>query len=207
MVTDPYIIGITGGSASGKTFFQNHLLQQFSENEVCLISQDNYYLPLEQQPLDERGVVNFDTPSSIDAQALAEDILKIKKGQAFSRYEYTFNNPDNHPRLLHFKPAPVVIVEGLFIMYFKEVRDLFNLKLFISTKEHIKLKRRIERDKMERGYDLDDVLYRFEKHVMPAYDKYVAPLQHEADIVIPNNNGFNNALNVIVGFLKSHLVK
>ena len=202
---DPFIIGITGGSASGKTYFLNNLLQQFDENQICLISQDNYYLPRDQQPVDANGVENFDTPQSIDAHAFAQDIKKIKAGEDVSRLEYTFNNPGINPGMLHYKAAPIVIIEGLFVMYFKEINDLLNLKLFISAKAHVKLKRRIIRDKIERGYELDDVLYRFEQHVMPAYDRYVEPLRHEADLVIPNNRGFDQALKVLAGFLRSKL--
>lgn len=203
----PYIIGITGGSASGKTLFLNSLLHQFAKKEICLISQDNYYLPRDQQPIDENGVKNFDTPQSIDATAFAADVRKIKKGEAFSRLEYTFNNPNVKAKMLHFDAAPIVVIEGLFVMYFKEVNDLLDLRLFVSAKDHVKLKRRILRDKIERGYDLDDVLYRFEKHVMPTYERYLEPLKDEADLIIPNNKSFNSALNVLTGFLKAKLNK
>lgn len=202
---DPYLIGITGGSASGKTFFLKELLDNFNSDDICLISQDNYYIPRNEQPVDENGVQNFDLPVSIDSKAFAADILKIKSGKDFERMEYTFNNPDVAPKMLQFKAAPIVVIEGLFVMHFKEVRDLLDLKLFIDVKPHIKLKRRIIRDKEERGYELDDVLYRFEKHVMPTFDKYLEPLKGEADLIIPNNKGFMNALGVINGFLKSKL--
>lgn len=203
----PFIIGIAGGSASGKTMFLNSLLRQFDQKDICFISQDNYYLPREQQPLDENGVRNFDTPQSIDALAFAADIRKIKAGEGFSRLEYTFNNPKIAAQMLRFEAAPVVIIEGLFVMYFKEIMDLLDLKLFISAKAHVKLKRRISRDKIERGYDLDDVLYRFEKHVMPTYEQYLEPLKDEADLIIPNNRNFDHALDVVTGFLHFKLNK
>lgn len=202
---NPFIIGITGGSASGKTLFLNSLLHEFDKNDICLISQDNYYLPREQQPLDENGVKNFDTPQSIDAKAFAADIRKIKGGEGFSRLEYTFNNPNVVAKMLHFDAAPIVVIEGLFVMHFKEINDLLDLRLFISAKDHVKLKRRIVRDKVERGYDLDDVLYRFEKHVMPTYERYLEPLKDEADIIIPNNKSFERGLKVLTGFLHSRL--
>ncbi|MBL3656964.1 uridine kinase family protein [Fulvivirga sediminis] len=202
---NPYIIGITGGSGSGKTLFLNSLLHQFDSNDICLISQDNYYLPREKQPLDENGVKNFDTPESIDAKAFADDIRKIKSGQPFERLEYTFNNPAITPKTLTFNPSPIVVIEGLFVLYYKEVRDLLDLKLFISAKDHIKLKRRIIRDKIERGYDLDDVLYRFEKHVMPTFEQYLEPLKDDADLIIPNNKNFDYALEVLSGFFKTKL--
>lgn len=201
----PYLIGITGGSASGKTLFLNKLTKSFTEAEICLISQDNYYFPRDKQPLDPKGVQNFDTPESIDAEALASDLRKVKIGEDFEREEYTFNNPNVVPEMLHFKAAPIIVVEGLFVMHYPKVKELLDLKVFIDTREHIQLKRRIVRDKVERGYDLDDVLYRFENHVMPMYDRYLNPLKDEADLVIPNNTNFDQALEVVSGFLRMRL--
>ncbi|WP_350115727.1 uridine-cytidine kinase [Fulvivirga sp.] len=200
-----YVIGITGGSASGKTLFLNQLIEKFEAGDVCLISQDNYYIDRDKQPIDVNGVQNFDLPDSIDSIAFVDDIKKIKSGQGFTRKEYTFNNPAITPKKLEFSPAPIVIVEGLFVMHFPEMKDLLDLKIFIDAKDHIRLKRRIIRDNTERGYDLDDVLYRFENHVMPTYDRYLEPLKSEADIIIPNNTHFNNALEVLSGFLHARL--
>jgi uridine kinase len=202
---NPYLIGITGGSASGKTLFLNRLLEKFEENEICLISQDNYYVERDSQPIDENGIRNFDLPASIDSKGFAADIKTIKLGKNFSRLEYTFNNPAVTPKILQFNAAPIVIIEGLFVMHFKAVSDLLDLRVFIDAKDHIRLKRRIIRDNTERGYDLEDVLYRFENHVMPTYDSYLEPLKAQADIVIPNNSHFNNALDVLCGFLKMRL--
>jgi len=198
----PYIVGITGGSASGKTLFLDKLLHAFDERQVCLISQDNYYKPRNLQPLDNKGIYNFDTPHSIDFEEYAGDIRKIQAGETVFRQEYTFNNPNKTPKILEFKPAPVVVVEGIFVLYYPELANLLDLKVFIDAKEYIKLKRRIVRDKVERGYDLDDVLYRYEMHVMPTYEKYIEPFKHDADLIVPNNRGFEKALEVLKSFLK-----
>ena len=203
----PYIIGITGGSASGKTKFLNELIKEFDKSQLCLISQDNYYRPREEQPIDENGVKNFDTPNSIDFVSYANDILALRNGKTVIREEYTFNNPDKAPAVLEFKPAPIIVVEGIFVLYYPEVAALLDLKLFIDTKEHLKLKRRIIRDNEERGYDLEDVLYRYEKHVYPTYEKYIAPYKFEADIIIPNNTQFENALNVVISHLKQKVIQ
>ena len=199
----PYIVGITGGSASGKTFFLKSLLGAFTPDEICLVSQDNYYRPRELQPKDENGVYNFDTPHSIDFDQYAQDIESLKEGKRVLRQEYTFNNPDARPAMLEFKPAPVVVVEGIFVFYFPELTKHLDLKVFIEAEEHIKLKRRIIRDRDERGYDLEDVLYRYERHVAPTYNKYIKPFKGDADIVIPNNQGFRQALDVLIAFLKT----
>jgi uridine kinase len=201
----PYTIGITGGSGSGKTFFINELSSHFRPEEICLISQDHYYKPLEAQFTDEKGVQNFDLPTSIDKDALAEDILMLKSGRSIVKKEYTFNNPKATPLELEFKPAPILIVEGLFVQYFPEIVKELDLRIFIEARDYVKLTRRIRRDNEERGYDLNDVLYRYENHVMPIYDSLIEPLKHQADLIIPNNNHFEHALHVLVRALKSHL--
>jgi len=198
----PYIVGITGGSASGKTLFLERLLNSFEPHQVCLISQDNYYKPRHQQPIDDKGIHNFDTPHSIDFEQYADDIRKIQSGQTVTRPEYTFNNPNKIPKILQFTPAPVVVVEGIFVLYYPELAHLLDLKVFIDAKDYIKLKRRIVRDKVERGYELDDVLYRYEKHVMPTYEKYIEPFKHDADIIIPNNHNFDRALDLVKSYLR-----
>ncbi|KEO73378.1 uridine kinase [Anditalea andensis] len=198
----PYIVGITGGSASGKTLFLEKLLNAFEPHQVCLISQDNYYRPRHQQPIDDKGIHNFDTPHSIDFEQYADDIRKIQSGETVTRPEYTFNNPNKIPNILKFTPAPVVVVEGIFVLYYPELAHLLDLKVFIDAKDYIKLKRRIVRDKVERGYELDDVLYRYEKHVMPTYEKYIEPFKHDADIIIPNNHNFDRALDLVKSYLR-----
>ncbi|MCC5920583.1 MAG: uridine-cytidine kinase [Cyclobacteriaceae bacterium] len=203
MNTTPFFVGITGGSASGKTVFLDSLLETFSPDELCLISQDNYYKSRDLQPLDEEGVHNFDTPDSIDKDLYLKDLLQLKSGKSVEKLEYTFNNPNKKPRKLIFNPAPVVVVEGLFVLYYPEVANLLDLTVFIDAKEHIKLKRRIIRDKIDRGYDLDDVLYRYDKHVMPTYEKYIEPFKYDADLIVPNNSTFSKGLEVITAYLKS----
>jgi uridine kinase len=202
----PYIIGITGGSASGKTTFLKKLLASFQPDEICLISQDNYYHPHDDQELDENGVINFDLPSSIDSAAYARDVFKLKNGESVRRKEYTFNNPDIIPRDLEFKPAPIVVVEGIFVFYYEEVARHLNLRVYIDAEEHVKLQRRILRDVKERGYGgLDDVLYRYSNHVVPTYEKYIRPYKYDSDLIIPNNRQFANGLEVLVTFLRSKI--
>jgi uridine kinase len=133
------------------------------------------------------------------------DLLKIKSGQNVIKKEYTFNNPAAEPTLLEFKTAPIIIVEGLFVQYFEEIEKELDLRIFIEAKDHVKLGRRIKRDQVERGYDLDDVLYRYQYHVMPIYESQIEPLKHEADLVIPNNSNFAKALDVLSIFLKTKL--
>ncbi len=201
----PLIIGVTGGSGSGKTYFLKELLKDFSDEEICLISQDNYYKPRDEQPVDEKGVRNFDLPESIEHERFYNDILTIKSGKEVRLLEYTYNNPDVTPRELIFKPASVIIVEGIMVFYWEKIRKLIDISVFIDAKDLIKIKRRIIRDAQERGYDLNDVLYRYEHHVMPFYNKILKPLKDEVDIIIPNNSDFRGGLIVMKGFIRDFL--
>jgi uridine kinase len=203
----PYTIGITGGSGSGKTYFIKELAGHFRPDEICLISQDHYYKAKEVQTTDTEGVKNFDLPSSIDHEQLAKDIVALKSGNTLFRTEYVFNNPDAKPQMLEFKPAPILIVEGLFVQYFPEIEQELDLKIFIEAKDHVKLTRRIRRDNEERGYDLEDVLYRYQNHVMPVYESMIEPLKHKSDLIIPNNKNFKHALQILVSALKSQLAR
>ncbi|HZX74360.1 MAG TPA: uridine kinase [Cyclobacteriaceae bacterium] len=204
-MTKPFTVGITGGSGSGKTYFLQGLSNEFKPSEICLVSQDHYYQSREKQLVDENGVKNFDVPEAIDRISLQSDISKLKAGHNIVKKEYTFNNPKLEPKLLEFKTAPIIVVEGLFVQYFPEIEKELDLKIFIEAKDYVKLGRRIKRDQVERGYDVDDVLYRYQHHVMPVYEQLIEPLKHHADIVIPNNSHFDRALAVLVGYLKSKI--
>jgi len=205
IMTKPYTIGITGGSGSGKTYFLKNLAERFSDEQICLISQDNYYHPRDRQKEDDRGVKNFDLPEAIDHEQFHKDILQLKSGNILFKTEYTFNNPNATPKTLVFKPAPVLIIEGLFVQYFPEIEKELDLSIFIEAKDYVKLSRRIRRDSEERGYDLDDVLYRYHHHVMPVYERMIEPLKHNADLVIPNNSHFERALGVLILAIQAKL--
>lgn len=204
-MNSPLVIGITGGSGSGKTTFIKLLREPFQEADVCVISQDDYYKPRTQQEKDAQGIVNFDLPKSIDKKAFLLDIEKLMAGQVVERQEYTFNNERSSPKTLVFKPAPVIIVEGLFVFHYRKVNALLDLRVFLHAKENLKVIRRIRRDQMERNYPIDDVLYRYEHHVMPAFEKYLQPYIEHADLVVNNNKDFNMGLKVVQGFIKNFL--
>ena len=203
----PYIIGITGGSGSGKTSFIKALKKSFTKEEICFVSQDDYYLTKEDQKKDDKGVENYDLPSSINKKAFVRDVRKLLAGETVIVEEYMFNNKDAKPKKLTFKPAPIIIVEGIFVFHYKKMRKEMDLKIFIEAKENLKVIRRITRDQVERNYPLDDVLYRYRKHILPAFEKYILPYRDSADIVINNNDHFNNGLEVFRGFLKNKLVE
>jgi len=201
----PYIIGITGGSGSGKTSFVHNLLSSFSKDEISILTMDNYYFPREQQKEDKQGIRNFDLVASIDIDSFAKDLQKIREGETVHRTEYVFNNANKEPSQIIVKSAPVVLVEGLFVMSEPEVRKQLNLSVFIHAKENLKLIRRIKRDKEERNYPLDDVLYRYEHHVLPSFESYIKPYIEDVDLIINNNTGFENGADVLKNFINSKL--
>ena len=197
----PFLIGITGGSGSGKTTFIRQLRDGMNDGDICYLSMDDYYRPLQEQKVDDQGVVNFDRPKSINKEEFVRDLELLRSGQTVTRPEYTFNNKEATPRTLTFRPAPVIIVEGLFVFHYKRVRKLLDLKLFLHAKDNLKVVRRIKRDRIERNYPLDDVLYRYEHHVLPSYEKFVAPYMGSADLIINNNTDFNMGLRVVRSFV------
>ncbi len=184
----PYVIGIAGGSGSGKTFFLNCFLAHFSREEVCLISQDDYYIPVaEGMTAEENKLYNFDLPSTIDEAAFIADAQKLLNYETVYKKEYTFNNPTAVPKLLEIKPAPVIIIEGLFILHFKAMAEMLDLKIFIDTEEEVALHRRLKRDLLERGYSEDDVRYKWSNHVMPAYKEFLLPYKPVCQKIVLNN--------------------
>lgn len=201
----PFIIGITGGSGSGKTTFIRELRSRVGVEKLCILSQDDYYKPRELQTDDERGVKNFDLPESIDVLQLEKDVVQLGLGNKVVKKEYTFNNPKSNPKTLEFHPAPILVLEGLFIFYLESIFKQLDLKVFIHAKENLKIIRRIKRDRMERNYPLDDVLYRYQHHVLPAYEKHILPFMELSDIVINNNQKFDSGLDVLVGFIEHKL--
>jgi uridine kinase len=203
MTPNPYIIGITGGSGSGKTSIILELRKMFPIEKLCIISQDEYYYPREKQVWDEAGYQNFDLPEAIDATAFANDIQKLIQGETVIKSQYTFNNPNLESQKLEFKPAPVIIVEGLFVFYFDSIREHLNLKIFIDAEDIIKLKRRIIRDARERNYPIEDVLHRYEHHVLPSYRSYIEPFKRIADLVINNHVDYKKSVEVLAALIES----
>jgi len=200
-----YIIGIAGGSGSGKSTFVQNLKQKFTSEEVCIVTLDNYYIPRDEQVTDENGYKNFDLPGSIDSKALLDDLNKLKRGIEIEQIEYVFNNEKAVATTITIKPAPVIIIEGLFIYHYEDLRSIFDLKLFIHAKENLKLIRRIKRDQKCRNYPLEDVIYRYENHVIPSFEKYIEIYKEECDLIVNNNKSFDKGLEVVELFIEGFL--
>ncbi|TNE80398.1 MAG: uridine-cytidine kinase [Bacteroidetes bacterium] len=199
----PYLVGITGGSASGKTSFIQSLKEAFGSKDLCLVSQDNYYRPREVQQRDDQGQINFDLPTSINVENFLTDLENLKSGHSIEIKEYLFQNEEKTPQLICMEAAPIIVVEGLFIFHYEQIFKQLDLKIFIDANDDIKLDRRIRRDVDERGVSKEIVLYQWQQHVVPSYQKYLLPYKEAADIVINNNEHFLTSLEVI----KNHFQK
>ena len=202
-----FIIGVVGGSGSGKTFFIDQLAKMLPEHSICQVSQDNYYKNIKDVPVDANGVENFDTLEAIDFEAFYRDIQLLQKGKQVELKEYTFNNSSKTPKSIQLIPAPIIIVEGVFSFAYQPIRELFDLKLFVEASNVVKIKRRITRDAVERGYDMKDVLYRYEHHVEPAYQSYILPYRDSCDLIIPNSGDISKAIELITSYLNQKLEK
>ena len=197
----PFIVGITGGSGSGKTTFLKAIEDKFSKDEICIVSQDEYYRPREEQFVDENGVQNFDLPTSIDDVKFARDLKNLINGETVNKKEYTFNNNLAEAKMLTFTPTKVIIVEGIFIFHYPVIAQMLDFKIFIDARDDLKIIRRIRRDRLERNYPLDDVLYRYQYHVTPAYERYIKPYKADANVIINNHSNFQSAIDMVVAFL------
>ena len=195
----PIVVGITGGSGSGKTRFMNKLMEKLPDSS--LHSMDNYYIEIDKQPRDENGVENFDKLESIDLERYVQDLRKLLAGDALEIDEYTFNNDKSTSKKIRIPASRIILVEGIFVLAVEEIRSLLDLKLFVDAPDYLMMSRRIIRDAEERGYDLHDVIYRFQHHVTPAFKQHIEPSRQWADLIIPNYTSFDTALKVIGSFL------
>jgi uridine kinase len=193
----PYIVGVTGGSASGKTSLLREIGRIFDPSEVCILSQDNYYKPVNVQPIDQNGNINYDLPECLDLDAFHDDMILLKEGKDVKRREYRFQHEEQLGDWLHFVSAPIVIIEGLFIFYREDISQHFNLKVFVEAQEQLQLERRLKRDTQERNIPEDYVHYQWNHHVMPAYRQFLEPYKGKSDIIVNNNEHFQNSLKVI----------
>lgn len=195
MSNKPYVIGVAGGSGSGKTFFLNCFLNHFSEEEICLVSQDDYYRNVGELTPEENRLHNFDLPSCIEIEQFEQDVNDLLAFKTVFKEEYTFNNPDAIPKILEIKPAPILIIEGLFIYHYQNIDPVFDYRIFIDADTEIALERRLNRDLLERGYSEEDVMYKWNNHVMPAYQEFLFPHRKRCDKTI--NNSTNELRNIL----------
>jgi uridine kinase len=203
-VSKPILIGIAGGSGSGKTTFIRHAVNLLGPSHVAIVSQDNYYHSIDNQKEDENGMVNFDLPTSIDREHFLSDLTTLLSWNKIIKHEYTFNNPAASTREIIIEPASIVLVEGLFVFHYEEIFELCDIKVYIDADLDIRLNRRIMRDGIERGYAEDVVLYQWNNHVRPAELLYLEPFREECDICVDNTHSFQEGMNHLVEMIREH---
>lgn len=201
------VIGICGGSGSGKSTLLNRLAEYYQEYKPSVFSMDNYYKPIDQQTRDSEGKVNFDLPTALDQERLEKDLEKLVNGESIEVFEYQFNASNKHV-LLTLEPSELIIVEGLFVFEYEKVRSMLDYGIFIDVDPSIQLDRRIYRDQESRGYTRTEILYQWENHVVPCYEKFLAPHETKADFIYHNDsrseNDFKRLLRALEPILPQH---
>lgn len=189
MSVPPFVIGVGGRSGSGKSTLVRKLQEQYGGDKICLHTMDNYYRPRDEQLKDDKNYLNFDLPNSFYRERFHQDLRALIKGEALALPEYAFNAEE--VSFLHIGPAPVILVEGLFVFYFDEVRDLMDYKVVMDVLFEECFKRRLMRDQVERNYEEEEIRHRYLRHAEPAYQSYIQPYIVQADLLINNEHSID----------------
>lgn len=204
------IIGIAGGTGSGKTTLVNRLLQKLDAKQVGLLSQDSYYNQTNDLSPEERTTINFDHPDSIDFDLLIQHLKELKAGKTIKQPVYSFVSHNRTNEFLNTAPKNVLIIEGILIFSNEQLRSLLDIKIFVQAEDDIRLLRRIKRDLSERGRTIDEVLTRYQTTLKPMHEKFIAPTKKFADLIVPtdtsNNNTVAEALVLALISQKNHIL-
>ncbi|MCT8340901.1 uridine kinase [Luteirhabdus pelagi] len=200
------IIGIAGGTGSGKTTVVDQIVAELPKEEVCIISQDSYYKDLSHLPYEERVKINFDHPNSIDFDLLVSHLEELRKGNAIEQPVYSFKDHNRTGETETTHPREVIIVEGILILTHPEIRKLFDIKIYVHADSDERLIRRLKRDIAERGRDLEEVLGRYQNTLKPMHQQFIEPTKEYADIIIPTNRYNTVAVDVIRSIIHQKLV-
>lgn len=202
--TPKVLIGVAGGTGSGKTTIASKIQQAFPSQSI-LISQDSYYKELSQHSVEQRAHFNFDHPDALDFELLKEHLLAIKNDTSIKMPVYNFHSHSRESYTISVDPSPIVIVEGILLFAVPEIRDLFDLRIFVDTDDDIRILRRVERDMQERSRDFASVKTQYLTTVKPMHEAFVAPSKKYADLIIPEGGHNQIALNVIFAKINEDL--
>ena len=191
------IIGIAGGTGSGKTTVVHQIMNELPETEVGIISQDSYYKANDHLNMDERALINFDHPRAIDFDLLCADLKNLKSGNSINQPVYSFVHHNRTDDYILTHPRKVMIVEGILILTNPELRNLFDIKIFVHADSDERLIRRLKRDIVERGRDMDEVLQRYQTTLKPMHEQFIEPSKAYADIIIPNDKYNTVAIDIV----------
>ena len=198
------VIGIAGGTGCGKTTLMNNLIDQFRDH-VTLLSHDNYYKRHDELTYEERCQLNYDEPAALETDLMAAHLDQLRKGEAIDCPVYDFTQHNRSDKTIRIVPRKVIIVEGILIFEFKELRDLMDIRIFVDTDADVRLCRRILRDVEERGRSLESVLSQYQTTVKPMHELYVEPSKNIANIIVPEGGQNYVALDMITGRIRRHL--
>jgi len=199
------IIGICGGTGSGKTTIARAILDSVGSTEVVLIEQESYYRNLADMPLDERHQANFDHPDAIDSDMLVNHIKRLKQGEPVEMPVYDMVTHTRRDITETLKPKPVVIVEGILIFAEPRVLDLLDVRVFVDTPDDIRLMRRLKRDIIERGRTVERTLEQYERTIRPMHFEFVEPSKRHADIIIPEGGQPHISIEFLCGLVREKL--
>ena len=188
-MTEPIIIGIAGGTGSGKSTFTNRLKSEFGD-AVAVVYHDNYYRRQDDIPFEERKKVNYDHPDALETDLLVEHLRALREGKAIDCPVYDYSRHNRSNETIHIEPKKIILVEGILLLADPRVRDLIDIKIFVEADADERILRRIVRDVKERGRDLDNIVQQYLTTVKPMHYLYVEPTKARADIII--NSGMND---------------
>lgn len=201
------VILIGGGSASGKTYVLNKVLEQIPEDKITHISLDDYYKDFSILPMEERVKVNFDHPKSFDWKLIHSQLKALKEGKEIDKPIYDFVTHSRKKETEKVSPKELIIIEGIMALVNKDLRDLGDLKVFINASRERRLVRRIARDMKERGRTYESIIEQYFSTVQPMFEEIIAPSQYYADLIINNDGGSDNSINVLVSVLLTMMDK
>lgn len=199
------IIGIAGGTGSGKTTVVSQIIDQLKNEEVDVISQDSYYQDTSHLEFDERKKINFDHPKSIDFDLLVSHLKDLKAGKTIQQPVYSFIDHNRTSETITIYPRKVIIVEGILILTHSDVRAMFDIKIYVHADSDERLIRRLKRDINDRGRDLEEVLWRYQTTLKPMHQQFIEPTKEFADIIIPTNRPNNVAVDIVQTIIKDRL--
>ena len=199
------IIGICGGTGSGKTTLARKIIETVGRENVILVEQDSYYRNLADMPLDERRQANFDHPDSIDSEMLMNHLKRLRLGQPIEMPIYDFKTHTRRDATDHIEPKPVVIVEGILIFSETRISELLDVRVFVDTPDDIRFIRRLQRDIAERGRTADSVIAQYFATVRPMHFEFVEPSKRNADIIIPENGNHNIGIEFICSKIREEI--
>ncbi len=198
------VIGIAGGTGSGKTTLMNNLIDQFRDH-VTLLSHDNYYKRHDDLTYEERCQLNYDEPAALETDLMAAHLEQLRQGNAIDCPVYDFTRHNRSDKTIRIVPRKVIIVEGILIFENQQLRDLMDIRIFVDTDADVRLCRRILRDVEERGRSLESVLSQYQNTVKPMHEMYVEPSKKFANIIVPEGGQNHVALDMITGRIRRHL--